>query len=163
MLVLGGYANEWEWLMGVTIVSIHLSSILHQNNRPNTSKRWLLTLFPFLFHTILGRGSPEAWQMKEATPPWTPVWSFGVRKNFGGAERQKEGRLHNWQLHKRRNTIKRTERRCDDSLWTLKAKSLMSQLNAFKNIIKNHKIGKCFISEQQPQNSSFTFFFFTII
>lgn len=93
---------EYEWMGvakvvgvvngGVVIVSIHLSSILHQNNRPNTSKRWLLTLFPFLFHTILGRGSPVAWQMKEATPPWTPVWSFGVLKNFGGAEREKAGR-----------------------------------------------------------------------
>lgn len=84
--------SQWEGVIregGVAIISIQLSSILHQNNRPNTSKRWLLTLFPFLFHTILGRGSPVAWQMKEATPPWTPVWSSGVRKNFGGAERER--------------------------------------------------------------------------
>lgn len=65
-----------------------LSSILHQNNRPNTSNLWLLTFFPFLFHTIFGRGSPVAWQMKDATPPCTPVWSLGVLKNFGGAEKR---------------------------------------------------------------------------
>lgn len=70
-----------------------LSSILHQNNRPNTSNLWLLTFFPFLFHTIFGRGSPVAWQMKDATPPCTPVWSLGVLKNFGGAgERQKHNK-----------------------------------------------------------------------
>lgn len=57
-----------------------------QNNGPNTSNLWLLTFFPFLFQTILGLGSPEAWQMKEATPPETPVWSTGVRVNLGGAE-----------------------------------------------------------------------------
>lgn len=71
------------------VLAFTLSSILHQNNRPNTSNLWLLTLFPFLFHTILGRGSPVAWQMKEATPPWTPVWSLGVLKNFGGAGKKK--------------------------------------------------------------------------
>ena len=82
--------------------SVFLSSILHQNNRPNTSNLWLLTFFPFLFQTILGRGSPVAWQMKDATPPCTPVWSLGVLKNFGGAEeREKEretegGRETNW-------------------------------------------------------------------
>lgn len=69
-----------------------LSSILHQNNRPNTSNLWLLTFFPFLFHTIFGRGSPVAWQMKEATPPCTPVWSLGVLKNFGGAVKEKSRR-----------------------------------------------------------------------
>lgn len=69
-----------------------LSSILHQNNRPNTSNLWLLTFFPFLFHTIFGRGSPVAWQMKEATPPCTPVWSLGVLKNFGGAVENRENR-----------------------------------------------------------------------
>ena len=71
---------------------LNLSSILHQNNRPNTSNLWLLTFFPFLFHTILGRGSPVAWHMKEATPPCTPVWSLGVLRNFGGAEERERER-----------------------------------------------------------------------
>lgn len=70
-----------------------LSSILHQNNRPNTSNLWLLTFFPFLFHTIFGRGSPVAWQMKDATPPCTPVWSLGVLKNFGGAANRAEDHI----------------------------------------------------------------------
>lgn len=74
-----------------------LSSILHQNNRPNTSNLWLLTFFPFLFHTIFGRGSPVAWQMKDATPPCTPIWSLGVLKNFGGAE---EGQTQRKQITK---------------------------------------------------------------
>ena len=52
-----------------------------------TSNLWLLTFLPFLFQTILGWGSPEAWQTKEDTPPWTPVWSSGVRVNLGGAAR----------------------------------------------------------------------------
>ncbi len=50
-----------------------------------TSNLWLLTFLPFLFQTILGCGSPVAWHTKEATPPWTPVWSSGVRVNLGGA------------------------------------------------------------------------------
>lgn len=57
-----------------------------------TSNLWLLTFLPFLFQTILGWGSPAAWHTKEATPPWTPVWSSGVRVNLGDAvwrERQK--------------------------------------------------------------------------
>ena len=53
-----------------------------------TSNLWLLTFLPFLFQTILGCGSPEAWHTKEATPPWTPVWSSGVRVNLGGAVRR---------------------------------------------------------------------------
>ncbi|TNN83521.1 hypothetical protein EYF80_006039 [Liparis tanakae] len=41
---------------------------------------------PFDFQTILGCGSPEAWHTKEATPPWTAIWSSGVRVNLGGAD-----------------------------------------------------------------------------
>lgn len=59
-----------------------------------TSNRWLLTFFPFLFQTILGCGSPEAWHTKDATPPWTPFWSSGVLVNLGGAE-QRETK-HRW-------------------------------------------------------------------
>lgn len=61
-------------------------------HRRHTSNLWLLTFLPFLFQTILGWGSPAAWHTKEATPPWTPVWSSGVRVNLGDAvwgERQK--------------------------------------------------------------------------
>lgn len=54
-------------------------------SRGRTSNLWLLTFLPFLFQTILGCGSPVAWHTKEATPPWTPVWSSGVRVNLGGA------------------------------------------------------------------------------
>jgi len=40
-----------------------------------------------------------AWQMKDATPPCTPVWSLGVLKNFGGAggkQKQNKGKQNSW-------------------------------------------------------------------
>lgn len=57
------------------------------NGKPmiQTSNLWELTFFPFLDHTIFGLGSPEVWQINDATPPEAPVWSMGVLVNFGGA------------------------------------------------------------------------------
>ena len=92
-----------------------LSSILHQNNRPNTSNLWLLTFFPFLFHTILGRGSPVAWHMKEATPPCTPVWSLGVLRNFGGAEETERERERENRTKGLERMVTITSRRCNFS------------------------------------------------
>lgn len=61
------------------------SSFLMVNQWHNTSNLWELTFFPFLDHTIFGLGSPEVWQINDATPPEAPVWSMGVLVNFGGA------------------------------------------------------------------------------
>lgn len=41
-----------------------------------------------------------AWHTKEATPPWTPVWSSGVRVNLGVAvwnnAIEKLGQVQSW-------------------------------------------------------------------
>lgn len=71
----GRTKQEWEFY----------SSFLMVNQWYSTSNLWELTFFPFLDHTIFGLGSPEVWQINDATPPEAPVWSMGVLVNFGGA------------------------------------------------------------------------------
>lgn len=77
---------------------IHITITLNDEGKDTklwcTSNLWLLTFLPFLFQTILGCGSPAAWHTKDATPPWTPVWSSGVLVNLGVAERREIKHQH---------------------------------------------------------------------